>query len=673
MGLARTLERWLLAAAAVCVGAVVARCLGVASPVLPQVWDKAYNGAEFCAIAVIFLRALRARGGERAAWAVLALGLLGYAAADIYYLVALRDLAEAPYPSPADAGYLSIFPATFAALALLLRARAPRLSSKLWLDGLICALAAAAVGSAVVLPLTASTEGSFAAVATNVAYPLGDCLILAFVGSVMVLAGRAAGWTWRVLALAFTVWAVADTIYLYQVAVGSYREYTLLDIAWPAAHVLFALAACLPADRLDARQLRRGMLVLPVGGTLLALCLLVFDHYARLHIAAVWLGTAAVAMAVVRFALTFRENLRSLDLSEAEAATDLLTGLGNRRALMRDLEDAERPALLALFDLDGFKGYNDAFGHPAGDALLARLGANLATALAGRATGYRLGGDEFCLLTTDVTLVEHARAALRTEGEGFTIGCSYGVAELAADPAEALRLADQRMYANKRQGRRSSDEAVHQVLLRVAAEHDGELRDHVDDVAVLAEAVARELSLDAQRRLEVRRAAQLHDIGKVAIPDSILHAPRELDANEWEYMRQHTLIGERIIAAAPELAGVARIVRSSHERFDGAGYPDGLLGEDIPLGARIVAVCDTYDAIISDRAYRRGRTREEALAELSRCSGSQFDPEIVAAFMLATTREGVVGSATCEAPRSAAPTASAPKPRTSAGAATPVS
>ena len=122
------------------------------SPVLPQVWDKAYNGVEFCAIAVIVLRALRALGCASAPRGrVLALGLLGFAAGDVYYLVALRNLAEPPYPSSADAGYLSIFPAAFAALVLLLRARAPRLSSKLWLDGLICALAAAAVGAALVL------------------------------------------------------------------------------------------------------------------------------------------------------------------------------------------------------------------------------------------------------------------------------------------------------------------------------------------------------------------------------------------------------------------------------------------------------------------------------------------------------------------------------------------
>jgi diguanylate cyclase (GGDEF)-like protein len=474
----------------------------------------------------------------------------------------------------------------------------------------------------------------------------------------MVVAGRDAGWTWRVLALGFVVWAVGDSIYLYQVALGTYDEYRLLDTTWPAAYLLFALAAHRPAERLDTRRLSRGMLLLPAGGTLVALGMLVLDHYVRLHLAAMWIATAAIATAVLRFALTFRENLRSLDASEAEAATDPLTGLGNRRALMRDLDQRDPTTLLALFDLDGFKGYNDAFGHPAGDALLARLGANLTAALGAGDTAYRLGGDEFCVLTDDAAAIEHGRHALRAEGEGFTIGCSYGVAELGDEPVEALRQADQRMYANKRTGRRSSDEAVHQVLLRVAAEHDGELRDHVGDVANLAEAVGRELGLEDGEVLEIRRAAELHDIGKVAIPDSILHAPRRLEPAEWEYMRQHTLIGERIIAAAPELAGVARIVRSSHERFDGGGYPDGLRGEDIPLGARIVAVCDTYDAIVSDRAYRRGRTPAEALAELARCAGSQFDPRIVTAFLRATVD---VVSATCDEPPSAPPAESLPK------------
>jgi diguanylate cyclase (GGDEF)-like protein len=386
------------------------------------------------------------------------------------------------------------------------------------------------------------------------------------------------------------------------------------------------------------------MLALPALATLLALGLLVYDHYSRLNEVALWLATAAVAAAVVRFALTFRENLRTLGASEIEAATDALTSLGNRRALISDLEriaaeaTRERPVLLALFDLDGFKAYNDSFGHPAGDALLQRLGRNLAATLDGEGSAYRMGGDEFCVISAAPdpdALLARAIAALSESGERFEIRTSCGSATLTGDdedPMDALRLADQRMYANKRAGRRSTDETVHQVLLRVAAEHDGELSDHVNDVAAMVGALGREFGLEPDELVEVRRAAALHDIGKVAIPDAILHAPRALDDDEWEYMRRHTIIGERIISAAPELRSVGRIVRSSHERFDGCGYPDGLAGDEIPLASRIVAVCDAYDAMITDRAYRRGRPPHEALAELERCAGGQFDPAVVAAF-----------------------------------------
>lgn len=646
-----------MAAALVCFAVMVLRNFGVRPPVLPFVWDKAYNGTQLVVVALCALRAWRSAGAERAAWALLALGLFGFAAGDVYYTVALMDLASPPYPSWADAGYLSIFPAAYAGLVLLLRARTT-LSATVWLDGLVCGLAVAGLGAALVLDVVASTHGSFAVVATNLAYPLGDLTMLAFVIAVLAVAGGAAGWTWRLLALAFTVWAVADVIYLFQVARGTYEDYTVLDNAWPAAYVLVAFAAGRPARRIDARQLRSGLLVLPAGSTLLALAVLVYDHFSTLNEAAVLLAAGAVVAAVARFGLTFRENLRTLDASEHEAATDALTGLGNRRALQRDLATAtatataDRPVLLALFDLDGFKGYNDTFGHPAGDALLARLGDALAAVLGDDAAGYRMGGDEFCVLgpAGRPGLVEGAREALSAAGEGFEIRCSFGVVtvpEEATEAADALRLADKRMYAHKRGGRASTDEIVHQVLLRVAAEHDGELRDHVDDVADLVTAVGRELGLGPAELLEIRRAAALHDIGKVAIPDAILHAPRALTADEWQYMRQHTVIGERIIGSAPELAGVARIVRSSHERYDGGGYPDGLAGDAIPLGARIVAVCDTYDAIVTDRAYRAGRTREEALAELERCAGTQFDPAVVRAFVAAS---GDTGSCTPASP-----------------------
>jgi HD-GYP domain-containing protein (c-di-GMP phosphodiesterase class II) len=128
------------------------------------------------------------------------------------------------------------------------------------------------------------------------------------------------------------------------------------------------------------------------------------------------------------------------------------------------------------------------------------------------------------------------------------------------------------------------------------------------------------------------RAAELHDIGKMAVPDAILAKPGPLNAEEWEFMRRHTIVGERILGAADALRPVASIVRSSHERWDGGGYPDGLAAEEIPLGSRIVFVCDAFDAMVTDRSYRRRSSVEQALAELRRCSGTQFDPAVVAAF-----------------------------------------
>ena len=145
-------------------------------------------------------------------------------------------------------------------------------------------------------------------------------------------------------------------------------------------------------------------------------------------------------------------------------------------------------------------------------------------------------------------------------------------------------------------------------------------------------AVARRLGLTGEEIDEVTRAAELHDVGKVGIPDAILEKPGPLTADEWEFMRQHTIIGERMLHMAPALAGVARLVRWSHERMDGGGYPDGLAGDEIPLGARVVAVCDAFGAMTSDRPYRRAVSADEAVAELMRNAGTQFDGEVVAAF-----------------------------------------
>ncbi len=369
------------------------------------------------------------------------------------------------------------------------------------------------------------------------------------------------------------------------------------------------------------------------------------------------IGSAtAILMLFIAFALVFRrafrarlvaeqlaaENARLAAVNGHEARTDVLTGLRNRRALIDDLEARAATAedrVLALFDLDGFKHYNDTFGHHAGDGLLTRLGERLQASVAGDGTAYRMGGDEFCVLAavddgTADALVRRAADALSEAGDAFLIGCSYGTAVIpreTASPAAALQLADQRMYEHKA-GRKSASRQSSDVLLKVLSERDADLREHGTGVAGLAVRIAEELGLPDSEVKRIGLAAELHDVGKAAIPDAILHKPGPLDDSEWEFMRQHTVIGERILLAAPSLAPTAELVRSSHEAYDGAGYPDALRGEAIPLGSRIIAVCDAYDAMISDRAYRSGMSVEAAFAELRRCAGGQFDPDVVAVF-----------------------------------------
>ena len=196
--------------------------------------------------------------------------------------------------------------------------------------------------------------------------------------------------------------------------------------------------------------------------------------------------------------------------------------------------------------------------------------------------------------------------------------------------AAAMLLADQRMYQQKARGRASASRQSSDVLMRVLLERSAELGEHLQGVTALAESVGRRFGLEPVALGHLVRAAGLHDVGKVAIPESILSKPGPLDDGEMTFVRRHTLIGARILLAAPSLAPEARLVRASHERWDGAGYPDGLAGEQIPLGARIIFACDAFEAMTSrERPYRRPVSTEVALEELRRCAGTQFDPRVV--------------------------------------------
>ncbi len=365
-----------------------------------------------------------------------------------------------------------------------------------------------------------------------------------------------------------------------------------------------------------------------------------------------WLTLSGLAMILVGTLRAQRQALSEESRAAQELANqDPLTGIGNRRRLMSDLEAmlpvaSERtPLLLAAFDLDGFKAYNDTYGHPTGDTLLRRLGEQLRQAVAGRGHAYRMGGDEFCVLahvtaTDAATIVDRAAAALSERGEIFSVNTSCGWVllpdEEVSDSSTAMRLADRRMYAQKNLGRASAGRQATDALLQVLSERSADLGNHMHDVMALCDPVATLIGVSPEARGALLQAASLHDIGKAAIPESILDKPGPLNASEWAFMRTHTVIGARIMAAAPALKEAARLVRASHESYDGTGrHPDGLAGDDIPLGARIIAVCDAYDAMVSRRPYRARMSPEVALEEVRRCAGTQFDLVVVDAFCAA--------------------------------------
>jgi diguanylate cyclase (GGDEF)-like protein len=602
-----------------------------------------YTAVELVAVVMCGTRAARRRA-DRLAWTLITVGVVSWAAGDLLWTLWLDDLSNPPFPSIADVAYLLMYPAVYVAIMLLIRSRLRRASIAQWLDGGVIGLAVAALAAALVMsPVLEGSGGRFVAEVVNLAYPCGDLILLVFIAVAYSLSDWRPGRAWLLLGLGIALDAAADIIVVYQDAVGSYVAGTVLDALWPAGMALFGLAAWAPARRAGATRVEAPhTILLTLLAAIGALAMLVVAAFTRITPLAVGLAAGALVLGGVRAGLTYLANVRMLRTSAREALTDPLSGLGNRRVLMDDLERSfadsagEAVRTLAFFDLNGFKRYNDSFGHAAGDALLARIGGALSTAVAPYGRAYRLGGDEFCALLDgrrrpDDEVVATACEALVEHGSAFTITTAVGIAIVPDDAPSAtaaLRLADERMYADKE---RHSRGQARDVLMQVLNERTPGLLAHVSEVSTLACGVAAALGLDAEVQDEVLRAAELHDIGKLAIPDEILDKPGSLDDSEWVFMRQHPVVGERILCAAPALAPVAELVRSSHERWDGAGYPDGLAGEEIPLGARIVFACDAYDAMTSDRCYQAARSPQEALAELRRNAGTQFDPRVVQA------------------------------------------
>lgn len=454
-------------------------------------------------------------------------------------------------------------------------------------------------------------------------------------------------------------------------------EYVLVGAT---LHLIVNVALVSEAISISASMRYRMVLVsgLRQSGAAFAIMAFLAALAANLWVMRPWLLTL-LAGPLFTLVLYQRSALHSR-IASRDARTDNLTSLGNHRAYQAALremivasETTGSPFSLALLDVDDFKRVNDTFGHPTGDELLVQL-AGLLERIDG-AQAFRFGGDEFAILCDldemssfrAVEQLQHQVAALPTPGGAVTISVGIATYPSHADSAEELqRTADGALYWSKHHGKNRSclySPSVVRVFsteeLERATERDARLRaaknlvrfvdardpstaSHSQIVSSLAEAIGLELNLDPEMVERLRLAGLLHDLGKIGLPDAILRAPRALTDEEFAIVRRHPEFGHALLDGLG-VEPVDEWVLHHHEHWNGSGYPHGLAGEEIPLGARIILVADAFEAITADRPYRKAQSAEAALAELRRNAGMQFDPDVVAA--LARHLSGVSSTA----------------------------
>ncbi|HUA74246.1 MAG TPA: EAL domain-containing protein [Solirubrobacteraceae bacterium] len=438
----------------------------------------AYESIMWAGAALCLIRGARL-AQQRLIWVLVGLGCVLWVGADTYYQLVATRMQRIPIPSPADIGYLGFYPLMFAGIVLLSRERSGRRSSNQWLDGLAASLAAAAAVAAVGLhAVLSSLGGSAPEVATNLAYPVADLLLLATIAGGLAIDGPRRGTPLLRLALGMGLFCVGDILYLIHSADGTYAVGGWFDVVWPAGTSLIAAAACAggasaPRSSQSPQESTLGPIALPIAFALLSVGLLVYGGSGHLNALARGLAAASLVAVLVRLAATFRDYALVSAARARDSVTDALTGLPNRRALMRDLQALERAiesggsAEVVMLDLDGFKHYNDTFGHHAGDAQLIRLGAALLAIADQAGRVYRIGGDEFCLLADDSYRRRGLCGALTTLTDNLAVSASYGQARVPQDAPgaeSALRMADQRMHAQKRASRDLVAHPVAQVL-----------------------------------------------------------------------------------------------------------------------------------------------------------------------------------------------------------------
>jgi len=442
--------------------------LGLGDSLIGPVADEIlFDAVVLSAGLACVLRALRG-GPERTAWFLIGATILLQAATEFFWTATYASDPTPPYPSLADIGWLAFYPLAAAAIIMMVRARAQSLNWRLWTDGLIAGLGTAALGAAFVFEFIAHrTSGTLLQEAVTLAYPLGDITMLALVVGVIALTGWHPGRTWSLLLAGLAALVFAD--------IANSLQSTGVEISeqgWVTPIYLLG-ALCIGAEAWQPRAepIRRVTrssdwqeLMVPALFALVTISLFVIQYLGAASALTAILSAATMLAIIARLAISVLENKRLLEA----VRTDPLTGLGNQGGLQVDLarscrNAAEESATLLLLDLNGFKRFNDTFGHLAGDEMLARLGSQLSEAISGDGYAYRVGGDEFAVLvecapqrTDEVT--KAAAEALTATGEDFEVGAAWGGAAIPSEantPETALQLADARMYAQKESRRLS--------------------------------------------------------------------------------------------------------------------------------------------------------------------------------------------------------------------------
>jgi HD-GYP domain-containing protein (c-di-GMP phosphodiesterase class II) len=412
---------------------------------------------------------------------------------------------------------------------------------------------------------------------------------------------------------------------------------------------------------------------LPGAFSVIALALLVYDHLQqRIPPLVFWLCVLLIACVFVWLVETARRQNKVLVVEQERATRDRVTGLPNREELLVDLR---RPTsspgrqTLIVVELEGLQTYYDAFGEGVANRFVAEIAGRFLDSVwtVGGAV-YRIDVQRFAVLVPAESHINGEFLLSRIgllEVEGL-IGRAYGEIVLSAelgDPEAALQQAGQSVSAYKQRHQRSARRQAHAVLMAVLASRRPDLREHLRTVAFRAISISRRLGLDEATIDDVFLAAELQDIGLLTVPESVLEKESALNPAEVKLIRNHPVAGAKIASAAPGLSSVAATIAAVSERFDGSGYPEGLSGEDIPVGARIIRVCVAFAAMTSKRPYRRPSSQGEALAELQNGAGSEFDPRVVEALAADLAEEGTFATespAASPAPPAADPLAVAP-------------